>query len=217
MAVTVSTLASVALVHAPQPASADPVVSVTAPETRTAPAAGAERVGAMLMADLDRLLRAERQERRERAERRERRAEAKAAARAERRAPQWVMPLPGAGWSASFGQAGSMWSSGYHTGQDFTAPSGTPVLAVGAGTITSASWSDAYGNVLVVTHPDGAQSWYAHLSGFDRTSGTVDAGDVIGYVGCTGNCYGSHLHLEYRPGGGEPADPMPWLHANGAY
>ena len=73
---------------------------------------------------------------------------AEAAARAERRqAPQWVMPVPGAGWSASFGEAGSTWSSGYHTGQDFTAPSGTPVMAAGAGTITSATWSDAYGNM----------------------------------------------------------------------
>ena len=109
-----------------------------------------------------------------------------------------------------------MWSSGYHTGQDFTAPSGTPVHAVAAGTITSATWSDAYGNIIEITHPGGDQSWYAHTSGFARTSGAVAAGDVIGYVGCTGNCFGSHLHLEYHPGGGEAADPVAWLRSNGA-
>lgn len=214
MTVTVCTLAALALVHTPGAASADGPGTQTAQVTRTSGPQSAEPVGPMVRADLQPLVHAQRRaERRER----ERRAEARAAARAERRAPQWVMPVPGAGWSASFGEAGSTWSSGYHTGQDFTAPSGTPVMAAGPGTITSATWSDAYGNILVITHPDGAQSWYAHMSGFKRTSGAVEAGDVVGYVGCTGNCYGSHLHFEYRPGGGEPADPLPWLRNNGAY
>lgn len=227
MTVTVSTLATMALVHSPQPAAASPSPT-SATTVVTTPVVTAETVGERLMDDLNRHLiaerrqareqRAERRERREaRAERRERRAEARAAARAAARAPRWVLPVPGAGWSASFGESGSMWSSGHHTGQDFTAPSGTPVRAAGPGTITSAVWSDAYGNVLVITHPDGAQSWYAHMTGFERTSGPVEAGDVVGYVGCTGNCYGSHLHFEYRPGGGEPADPLAWLRSNGAY
>lgn len=227
MAVTVSTLATVALVHSPRPAAASPS-STSSPTVVAAPVVTPETVGDRLMADLNRHLLAERREAREqraerrerqeaRAERRERRAEARAAARAAARAPRWVLPVPGAGWSASFGESGSMWSSGYHTGQDFTAPSGTPVHAAGPGTITSATWSDAYGNVLVITHPDGAQSWYAHMTGFERTSGAVEAGDVVGYVGCTGNCYGSHLHFEYRPGGGEAADPLAWLRSHGAY
>jgi murein DD-endopeptidase MepM/ murein hydrolase activator NlpD len=172
-----------------------------------------------LMQQEEREARLARQEHRERLQarqaRRERRADARAAARAAARAPQWVMPVPGAGWSASFGEAGSMWSSGYHTGQDFTAPSGTPVHAATTGTITSATWSDAYGNIIEITHPNGDQSWYAHMSSFERTSGTVSAGDVIGYVGCTGNCFGDHLHFEYHPGGGEAADPVAWLHRNG--
>lgn len=212
MTATVASLAAVAVVHFPVAASAEGVQ--TPPTAQMKHKAIEEPVGPMVQADLEPLVRAQR--RAERLER-ERRAEARAAARAERRSPQWVLPVPGAGWSASFGEAGSMWSSGYHTGQDFTAPSGTPVMAAGPGTITSASWSDAYGNVLVITHPGGAQSWYAHMSGFKRTSGAVEAGDVVGYVGCTGNCYGSHLHFEYRPGGGEPADPLPWLRRNGAY
>ena len=109
-----------------------------------------------------------------------------------------------------------MWSSGYHTGQDFTAPYGTPVLAAGAGTITFAGWSDAYGNKIEITHPDGNQTWYAHMSSLERTSGTVAPGDVIGYVGCTGNCFGDHLHFEFHPGGGAAVDPMPWLRSHGA-
>ncbi len=152
-----------------------------------------------------------------RQKRQERRDAARAAARAERRVPQWVMPVPGAGMSAYFGEAGSAWSSGYHTGQDFTASAGTPVRAVGSGTITSAAWSDAYGNIIEITHANGDQSWYAHMSSFERTSGSVSASDVIGYVGCTGNCFGTHLHFEYHPGGGGAADPLPWLHRNGAY
>jgi murein DD-endopeptidase MepM/ murein hydrolase activator NlpD len=214
MAVTVASLASLAVVHFPVAASAEGVQTPPTAQVDGKAVGREEPVGPMVQADLEPLVRAQR--RAERLER-ERRAEARAAARAERRSPQWVLPVPGAGWSASFGEAGSMWSSGYHTGQDFTAPTGTPVMAAGPGTITSASWSDAYGNVLVITHPGGAQSWYAHMSGFKRTSGPVAAGDVIGYVGCTGNCYGSHLHFEYRPGGGEPADPLPWLRSNGAY
>lgn len=89
--------------------------------------------------------------------------------------------------------------------------------AVGPGTITSAAYDGAYGNLVVITHADGSESWYAHMSGFGRTSGSVKGGDVIGYVGCTGNCYGNHVHLEYHPGGGDAADPLPWLHSNGAY
>ncbi|MFL6289096.1 MAG: M23 family metallopeptidase [Actinomycetes bacterium] len=54
------------------------------------------------------------------------------------------------------------------------------------------------------------------MSSFAQTSGSVSAGDVIGYVGCTGNCFGTHLHLEYHPGGGEAADPVAWLRQNGA-
>jgi murein DD-endopeptidase MepM/ murein hydrolase activator NlpD len=151
-----------------------------------------------------------RQERREQAQRRADRQE-------RRELSQWVLPVSGATWSSSFGEAGSMWSSGYHTGQDFLAPYGTPVMAAGSGTITFAGWSDAYGNKIEITHPDGNQTWYAHMSEFAQTSGTVAPGDVIGYVGCTGNCFGNHLHFEFHPGGGAAADPMAWLNSQGAF
>ena len=237
LSLAVSSLSLVTLLHAPGQAMADEPATVSAPATRQTVAATGGTGGALSLVDLEsshmariveqrakretKLDRMEarqlRQKREARQQRQERRAQARAAARAERRTPEWVMPVSGAGMSAYFGEAGSAWSSGHHTGQDFTASAGTPVLAVGAGTITSASWSDAYGNIIEITHANGDQSWYAHISSFERTSGSVSAGDVIGYVGCTGNCFGTHLHFEYHPGGGEAADPLPWLHRTGAY
>jgi len=237
LSLAVSALSVATLLQMPRQAmaeepatSGDPVVTAGAPVPRGAVTSSSladlesSRLARAVEQRLERIAERERAEARERREQRadriarqERRAEARAAARAAARAPQWVLPVTGAGWSASFGEAGSAWSSGYHTGQDFTAPSGTPVHAVSDGTITSATWSDAYGNIIEITHPNGDQSWYAHMSGFERTSGAVSAGDVIGYVGCTGNCYGNHVHFEYHPGGGDAADPLAWLRDNGAY
>jgi len=237
LSLAVSSLTLVAVVHAPGQAMADEPSTVSTSDARQTVAAKGNTSGTVSLVDLEssrmaRLVeqRAKReaqrnrieakqlrQQREARQQRQERLAQARAAARAERRAPGWVMPVPGAGMTAYFGEAGSAWSSGYHTGQDFTAPAGTSVHAVGAGTITSAVWSDAYGNIIEITHANGDQSWYAHMSSLERTSGRVSAGDVIGYVGCTGNCFGTHLHFEYHPGGGEAADPLPWLHRNGAY
>ncbi|MFL6289000.1 MAG: M23 family metallopeptidase [Actinomycetes bacterium] len=239
LGLAVSALTVTALVHTPAHAQATDTSSAASNAPTTGSPSGASALPSSSQApDQTRLARVvairqqrvarkevlkERRMRRERRElkaareaRQQRRADAQAAARAAARAPQFVMPVPGAGWSASFGEAGSMWSSGYHTGQDFTAPAGTPVHAVADGTITSATWSDAYGNIIEITHPGGDQSWYAHMSSFAQTSGSVSAGDVIGYVGCTGNCFGTHLHLEYHPGGGEAADPVAWLRQNGA-
>ena len=71
------------------------------------------------------------------------------------------------------------------------------------------------GMKMVITQPDGDETWYAHLSAFERSSGAVAAGDVIGYVGCTGNCYGNHLHFEVHPDGGEVTDPIRWLRSHG--
>ncbi|MGO4753113.1 M23 family metallopeptidase, partial [Streptomyces sp. 2MCAF27] len=116
--------------------------------------------------------------------------------------------------TASFGQAGDMWSAD-HTGQDFAAPTGTPVKALHGGTITSAGWAGSYGYRIVIKLNDGTEIWYCHLSSMVRTSGSVTTGEVVGRVGATGNVTGPHLHLEVRPGGGSPIDPMPWLRAHG--
>lgn len=176
-------------------------------------ARSAEREARERRAERQRELREERERRQEERERLQQRRE-----RADQREfTRWVMPVPGAGWSAGFGDAGSMWSSGFHTGQDFTASIGTPVHAASGGIITFAGWSDAYGNKIEITHPDGNQTWYAHMTSFERTSGTVQPGEVIGYVGCTGNCFGPHLHFEFHPGSGDAVDPVPWLREHHAF
>jgi len=128
---------------------------------------------------------------------------------------RWVMPIHSYTWSAGYGVPGSMWESGYHTGQDWTAPYGTPVYAAVRGTITFAGWSDAYGNKLEITNYDGSQSWYGHLSAYERTGGTVKPGTLVGYVGCTGNCYGTHLHFEIHLPDGSDTDPVVWLRRHG--
>jgi len=127
--------------------------------------------------------------------------------------PKWVVPVLGFRLTAGFGDYG-LWSSS-HTGQDFAAPYGTIVHAVGDGKIIFAGYEGAYGNKIAIQHPDGTVTWYAHMDSFVRTSGTVQAGDVIGRVGMTGNTTGAHLHLEVRPHDGPPVPPLTWLRAHG--
>ncbi|MFF3091717.1 M23 family metallopeptidase [Streptomyces nojiriensis] len=116
--------------------------------------------------------------------------------------------------TSHYGDSGSMWSSGHHTGLDFAAPTGTPAKAVAAGKITSAGWSGAYGYRIVLELPDGTEIWYCHLSSMSVTSGAVGAGETIGRVGATGNVTGPHLHLEVRKGG-VTQDPLAWLNSKG--
>lgn len=138
------------------------------------------------------------------------RAAAEAAKKAREAAlPDWVLPVDRFTLTAGFGDVG-LWAN-THTGQDFAAPTGTPVRAIGDGKIVFAGWDGPYGIKIAVQHPDGTVSWYAHMSATVRTSGTVKRGEVIGKVGATGNVTGPHLHLEIRPGGGDPIDPLPWL------
>ncbi|TNM40543.1 M23 family metallopeptidase, partial [Nocardioides albidus] len=127
---------------------------------------------------------------------------------------KWVSPLDSYRLTARFGEYG-LWSS-YHTGLDFAAPPGTPIRAVANGTVTSASYDGAYGNKTVITLEDGTEIWFCHQTSFEVSSGdTVRAGQVIGYVGSTGHVTGPHLHLEVRPGGGDPVDPDAALRQNG--
>lgn len=142
-------------------------------------------------------------------------AEAKAKAeRAARSAGSFFLPTSAYTLTSHYGDSGSMWSSGHHTGLDFAAPTGTPVKAVGSGKITSAGWSGAYGYRIVLELPDGTEIWYCHLSSMSVTGGSVGAGDTIGRVGATGNVTGPHLHLEVREGGAT-VDPLAWLTARG--
>ncbi|WP_166376008.1 M23 family metallopeptidase [Aeromicrobium phragmitis] len=142
--------------------------------------------------------------------------EARAAEEA-RRANEWVMPLARYRLSARFGQAGSLWSSGRHTGIDLSAPTGTPLVAMQDAVVVSTTYAGAYGNRTVLRLADGTELWYAHQSRIDVEAGQmVRKGDQIGAVGATGNVTGPHLHLEVRPGkNADPVDPLPIMAEHG--
>lgn len=98
-----------------------------------------------------------------------------------------------------------------HTGIDIGAPTGTPIHTAAAGRVIIAGWVSGYGNLTVVDHGGGLATAYAHQSGFAVGVGAdVAQGDVIGYVGCTGHCFGPHLHFEVRVNG-TPVDPLGYL------
>ncbi|MFD7404548.1 M23 family metallopeptidase [Streptomyces sp. NPDC059866] len=146
--------------------------------------------------------------------------EARQKAEAERLAQlakQYALPTSSYTITSSFGQAGALWSSGYHTGLDFAAPTGTPLKAVHSGTITEAGWNGSYGYKTVLTLDDGTEVWYAHQSSINVSVGQkVTTGEVIGRVGATGNVTGAHLHLEVHPdGAGSGIDPLAWLQSKG--
>jgi murein DD-endopeptidase MepM/ murein hydrolase activator NlpD len=119
---------------------------------------------------------------------------------------------------------GSAWSRGYHTGVDFTAKTGAPVMAVADGTVVSAGKSGSYGNEVIIRHKDGGKSVYseyAHMQDGSltvRAGQKVEAGKIIGRTGETGNTFGPHLHFEMRkePGRfGDDIDPLAWLRGKG--
>jgi len=100
-----------------------------------------------------------------------------------------------------------------HEGIDIAVPAGTPIRAAASGSVVlvqSEAESGGYGNFTCLDHGGGLQTCYAHQSSFAVTSGSVSQGDVIGYVGCTGHCYGDHLHFEVRINGA-PTDPLGYL------
>jgi murein DD-endopeptidase MepM/ murein hydrolase activator NlpD len=98
-----------------------------------------------------------------------------------------------------------------HEGIDITAPFGAPVVAVAAGTVTEVGWHGGWGNLVVVDHGGGLETYYAHNSSFAVSVGTsVSQGQVISYVGSTGNSSGPHVHLEVHVNG-TPVDPMGYL------
>jgi murein DD-endopeptidase MepM/ murein hydrolase activator NlpD len=128
---------------------------------------------------------------------------------------QWQLPVDSYHLTARFGECSLLWSQ-CHTGLDFAAPSGTPIHAVANGVVTSVGYDGSYGNKTVMTLDDGTELWYAHQTSYTVSTGdTVEAGQVIGYIGATGNVTGPHLHLEVRPGGGDPVDPYQALVAHG--
>ncbi|MFF4907981.1 M23 family metallopeptidase [Streptomyces sp. NPDC001260] len=132
-------------------------------------------------------------------------------------AKQFKLPVVSYTITGTFGQAGSMWSSGYHTGLDFAAPTGTLIKAIHSGTVTEAGWAGSYGYRTILTLDDGTELWFCHQSSISVKVGQkVATGDVIGRVGATGNVTGPHLHLEVHPNGQATGiDPMTWLRGKG--
>lgn len=89
-----------------------------------------------------------------------------------------------------------------HTGLDISATTGTPIKAVASGTVTCASYTGSYGNLVKIDHGNGVETWYGHTSKMYVSVGQkISAGDVIAAVGSTGNSTGPHLHLEIRING----------------
>jgi hypothetical protein len=121
------------------------------------------------------------------------------------RSPIWLIaPLR---WRIGdvFGPRGNR----FHTGVDYPAPAGTAVGAAGRGRVVFAGWdTGGYGNLVVIEHPRGVRSYYAHLARIAvRQGSTVVAGNTVGSVGSTGISSGPHLHFELRLAGAA-IDPL---------
>jgi LysM repeat protein len=136
----------------------------------------------------------------------------------------WVqldaLPLQGPCWY------GNTWGDGRpggrgHQGADVFAMPGAYVYAVFDGVLSSRRWAGSgsiSGNAWTLTGADGTRVFYAHLADFNPELGSgsrVEAGEILGWVGGTGNAIADHLHIEFRPGGGGPINPYPILQAAG--
>jgi murein DD-endopeptidase MepM/ murein hydrolase activator NlpD len=98
-----------------------------------------------------------------------------------------------------------------HEGIDIGVGYGTPIQAAASGRVVYAGWMDGYGNLVAIDHGRGISTAYGHQSSIAVGNGqTVSQGEVIGYVGCTGHCFGPHLHFEVRINGA-PVDPLGYL------
>ncbi len=98
-----------------------------------------------------------------------------------------------------------------HEGIDIGVASGTPIHAAASGRVVYSGWMDGYGNLVAIDHGRGISTAYAHQSSIAVGNGqTVSQGQVIGYVGCTGHCFGPHLHFEVRING-SAVDPLGYL------
>jgi murein DD-endopeptidase MepM/ murein hydrolase activator NlpD len=97
-----------------------------------------------------------------------------------------------------------------HEGIDIGAGYGAPIVASASGVVIYAGWMGGYGNLIIIDHGGGLATAYAHQSSFAVGGGAVSQGQTIGYVGCTGHCYGPHLHFEVRVNG-SAVDPLGYL------
>lgn len=129
--------------------------------------------------------------------------------------PQWVLPV-----HASITSPYGMRWGVLHAGCDFGSQYGDPIYAIGNGLVADAGYQSdesGYGQFTIIRHPDGYYSAYAHQSRIIVSPGDhVTAGQIIGYVGATGEATGPHLHFEIRTQEhGHQINPVPWLRAHG--
>ena len=105
-----------------------------------------------------------------------------------------------------------IWGYYNHTGTDIAASAGTTIWAAKAGTVIYAGWSNGYGYNILISHPDGTRTRYAHCSELAAYVGQqVDQGQVIGYVGRTGNATGNHCHFEIISSSGAFLDARDYI------
>ncbi len=99
-----------------------------------------------------------------------------------------------------------------HEGVDMMSPGGTPLVAVESGSVQFKT-TNLGGNSVWLNGASGTRYFYAHLSAWEGSSRSVSQGEVIGYVGATGNTTANHLHFELHPGGGQAVNPYPYVRA----
>ena len=97
-----------------------------------------------------------------------------------------------------------------HEGIDIAVGYGTPIVAAASGVVIYAGWMGGYGNLIIIDHGGGLATAYGHQSSFAVGGGSVSQGQTIGYIGCTGHCFGPHVHFEVRING-SPVDPLGYL------
>jgi len=130
--------------------------------------------------------------------------------------PATSPPPPATGGSLMWPTSGVLTSTfgwrwgAMHQGIDIGANTGTPIYAAESGTVFFSGWMGGYGNLILIDHGDGRVTAYAHQSRLAVSGGPVGRGQLIGYVGSTGDSTGPHLHFEVRVNG-RAVDPMQYL------
>lgn len=127
--------------------------------------------------------------------------------------PFYRFPLKDGILTSGFGERASPFTGtkSYHPGIDLAAPTGSPVMACASGKIKSISYSNIYGNHIIISHTDGRESLYGHLSKvYVSLNESIKSGTIIGAVGSTGMSTGPHLHFEIREHG-IPKNPVKYI------
>lgn len=126
---------------------------------------------------------------------------------------EYIWPVGGGYISAHQGDGRN------HKGIDIAAPYGTPIYAAASGTVIDAGtgWNGGYGNCIVIRNDDGNETWYAHQAELAaKVDDVVKAGQLIGYVGSTGDSTGNHLHFEVRSADGKYLNPEEFVDTSSA-